>query len=149
MSDEQAPKAKLKIKTDDFTLDLEGDSEFILSAYISVRDEIVRRLNHKIKPPAPKKPDKFDGKFSGRSPYENPQEDYLWVYSCHDIYNKVYVINRANLESSYLSRLIDIKRVKKIFIERDQSELLSSVLSEGKTLWSELTPVGREKLQKS
>lgn len=79
-------------------------------------------------------------------PRPGRDESYIWVYVTHDIYNKVYVIDTETFTSSSIHRFLDGRRMRKVYLDQAHQEFLRPLLGTGKTLWSELTAKGREKI---
>lgn len=158
----------LRISSDSFSLELEGDPAFILETYDNVRQDILRRLIDLIRKAeaaaahgeeastltepmepvgtTPELPaDARVAPDSTRVRAANAQ-NYVWVYITHDIYNKVYVVDLDSFMGSPFSRFLDGRRLRKLYVSRDQQDSLGALLHHGKTLWSELTERGREQL---
>lgn len=169
-SEEEEKENYLRIESPDFSLELEGDPDFILHTYDTVREDILRRLieliqNSDVDPSDPsartivtpavgesevksRKPtiDELAQRArSGRLNEANPNA-YVWVYVTHEIYNKVYVVDLDAWNESPLAEFLDGRRLRKMFVERDARDQVKSMIGTGKTLWSELTPKGREQL---
>lgn len=143
-------RCRLKLQSEQFKLDLEGDADLIRHAYASLRDEILRRLmltprsavGATLVNPALQTVEQ-----SSLSP-STPNQDYVWVYRCNDLYCKVGVAERKSFEQSTLGRLVNPWKLRGVYLEGGEGGQLSELVPAGKTLWSELTAVGRERLRK-
>jgi len=162
---EQTERNYLRIESSQFSLELEGDPDFILETYDNVRADILRRLIDLINSAdsGERRPASVPNKavrgqslneLSGRVQSETPTNEssaarapnYLWVYITHEIYNKVYAVDLATYSASPLSRFFDGRRLRKIYIDKEYHAVLGSLVGTGKTLWSELTVKGRDQL---
>ena len=180
----------LRIESPEFSLELEGDPNFILETYDNVRQDVLRRLIDLIRSgqqapqqvqqsghyqqvhpqqqrqPQQRAPMQRQGAANRTADiWTRPQEErssgawdavsehekeigYIWVYITHEIYNKVYVVDLNTFAASPLSRCFDGRRLRKIYIDREFQGVLGPLVGTGKTLWSELTKQGRERLSK-
>ena len=148
----------LRIEAPSFSLELEGEPQFILDSYDNVRQDVLKRLVALMQDSHPE--DGIDlssidgpivtGDDTPRDPPAAVPEDghYVWVYIAHEIYNKVHVVDLDTFNASPLSRFLDGVRLKKIFLDREFRDTLGPLLGTGKTLWSELTKKGRERVAK-
>lgn len=168
MSDDDSKRNYLRISSEAFSLELEGDPHFILETYDNVRTDVLRRLIELIRshddsgPPTLQEPiEAVSEKAESRPPLEElGQRDsakvraanavnYVWIYVTHEIYNKVYVVDLESFMHSPFSRYLDGRRLRKLYIDRTSQELLGPLISTGKTLWSELTREGRKRLSRT
>jgi hypothetical protein len=143
---------RLKIQTDAFRLELSGDAAFVRAGYERLRDEILVRLaalhggvGAGVEDPTVRLEPAEETGAQGRVPEQGPQ--YLWVYRCTDLFNKVYVLERRNLARTGLGRLVDVARLHRIYLEADDDAALEPLIPHGKTLWSELTSLGHRRLR--
>ena len=139
---ETAPHGNvLKIKSDNFSLEFEGDPDFVRDSYALMRQHILSRLReslteHTTENTPPKKTDSSQGGF-------------LWVYVCHPLYNKVHVVSRESLLLSPLGRIIDAQLLNKIYVQRSGLSRVEALIGSSKTLWSELTSEGKKRLKQA
>lgn len=168
MAAEDDKRNYLRIRSEQFSLELEGDPAFILETYDTVRQDILRRLIELIRgdqshldsaktmvqnipdevrqdPPAQNDPEVQEQQQHSKANANN----YVWVYITHEIYNKVYVVDLPTFSASPLSRFLDGIRLRKLYVNREYQEVLGPLIGTGKTLWSELTKKGREQLANS
>ncbi|MCA9565426.1 MAG: hypothetical protein KC561_18140 [Myxococcales bacterium] len=154
-------KNSLHLKTGSFTLDLEGDEAFIRTAYRSVRDEVLARLQQASTPgrrpsqltdvmPAlqenPTAVQRNPNGLSAEADLESQQ--YAWVHRCNDLYCKVGVVQRKELSKTPMSSYLNPWGIARIFIDTENHDYLSNLVPPSKTLWSELTGMGRNTLRK-
>jgi hypothetical protein len=140
----------LRIEGKRFALELEGDAEFINTAYDAVRDSIISRLRTTV-----------TGQFTAFGQTLAPEADrndtvetddpaggYVWVYVCHALYRKVHVVSRAGLQQTPITQVLDPFSVARIYVDRKDLIAVSAIVGSGKTLWSELTEEGRTRLSR-
>ena len=159
--DSEEKRNYLRISSEAFSLELEGDPNFILETYDNVREDVLRRLIKLLQEapatiPRPQSAPTEHLDLPVADPPHDPHEssriraanakNYVWVYVTHEIYNKVYVVDLPNFMTSPFSRFLDGQRLRKMYINREHRDLLGPLLETGKTLWSELTEKGREQL---
>lgn len=75
--------------------------------------------------------------------------DFVWVLECDTLYNKVRAVDRASVAATPVGRHVDPRRLHRIFVEAHDGARLRPLLPAGKTLWSELTPLGRQRLRQA
>ena len=141
---------RLKLQSDHFSLDLEGDADLIRHAYASLRDELIRRLR-----PTPRSlvgstllNPALQVSKQATQESETDSRDYVWVYRRTDLYNKVGVAERRSLQELALGHVVDPWSLRGVYLEGGDDGRLSDLVPDGKTLWSELTVLGRERLRK-
>ena len=169
MTAEDDKRNYLRIRSEQFSLELEGDPAFILETYDTVRQDILRRLIDLIRGgqssadsaktmmqsiPAEVQQDVPPLQPDAEAQEQHQQSkananNYVWVYITHEIYNKVYVVDLPTFSASPLSRFLDGVRLRKLYVNREYQEVLGPLIGTGKTLWSELTKKGREQLANS
>ncbi|MDX9722558.1 MAG: hypothetical protein RBU37_17560 [Myxococcota bacterium] len=161
-STERQKRNYLRIESSKFSLELEGDPAFILETYDNVREDVLRRLIELIssadrelrsssvqnKAVRGQSLEELSTRAEESSPAVAPVRaaNYLWVYITHEIYNKVYAVDLATFSASPLSRYFDGRRLRKLYLDKEYHGVLGSLVGTGKTLWSELTSKGRDKL---
>ena len=148
----------LRIEAPSFSLELEGEPQFILDSYDNIRQDVLKRLvavmHSNVVQPAGDPASLGAAIVSGeKTPPDPPAAlpkdgHYVWVYIAHEIYNKVHVVDLDAFNASPLSRFLDGIRLKKVFLDREFRDTLAPLLGTGKTLWSELTKKGRERVAK-
>ena len=144
------PRCRLQLHSEHFDLDLEGDADFIRHAYLSLRDEIIRRVvpvtrspsSGTMLNPALQMPDEASTRPNVDS------QDFVWIYRCNDLYCKVGVAEREAFKLSTLGRVGHSWRLRGIYLESDDAGTLTDLVPSGEALWSELMPMGRERLRK-
>ncbi len=150
MSKADEKKNLLRIESPQFSLELEGDPEFVMETYDTVRRDILKRLLDIImasQEPAPTVVSPVLSSVEPAAPADlSESQAYVWVYVTHEIYNKVYVVDHPTFSASPLSRFLDGIRLRRIYLSREHRELLGPMVGTGKSLWSELTRKGREQL---
>ena len=140
----------LKLQTSRMKIHLEGDSDFVRTAYEALRKEILVRLTSPPEPSGLDRADVADTQKIVTKPAAEPMagEDCLWVYFCNDLYNKVHVSQREKITESELGAFVNPWRLTKVYVESGTTEPIRALVPVGKTLWSELTTTGRERLRK-
>jgi len=145
-------KNLLRIKAGSFSLELEGDADFINNVYDSVRDDLLAKMAAASRAAPGAEPPSGD---SGLNIDVEKLPDikvkgngYVWVYVCHELYNKVHVVSRDTLAVSPLASFVDTRRMNKVYVNRARLKELESLIGSGKTLWSELTTEGRRRLRR-
>lgn len=151
-SDAEAPKNLLRIRAGSFSLELEGDADFINTVYDSVRDDLLAKMASAAK----NKPSESEPAGIGELNIDEEKirdikvkgNGYVWVYVCHELYNKVHVVSRDNLGVTPLASVVDTRRLNKVYVNRARLKELEALIGTGKTLWSELTTEGRRRLRR-
>jgi len=142
-------KCTLKIRTPNINLNLEGDAALVRAGYEGIRSELLRQLRAEridteqqpyAEPVVKARPKKQ------KRPFEN-QPEYVWVFKTNDLYHKVHVVERVKLHATGLGCYVQPGRLKRIYVESDYADLVGQLIPPGKTLWSELTRLGRERLR--
>ena len=126
-----------------FNLDLPGFSLTISGDKVFVED-VYRRVSQDILPvvfPAPGSP---MVRPTGSQPKKSTPT-FTWVYGVTQYYNKVYAVDDNELRRSILGPFILPTQIKRIYVDRDDSDLFTSLTGSQKTLWAEFTPEGKEK----
>lgn len=87
----------------------------------------------------------------GRAPEEARRSEEgggegLRVQTCHALYEKVYVVSRGEVGAGALGGVVELSRVKGVFVEYPLKGGVERLLCEPRLLWSRLTPAGRAQL---
>ena len=113
----------LKIRTPTFKLQLEGNADFVRSSYEAIRREVLIHLGYTLTRPMSAvsardaHPSAENQSHSVASNSEPGAEQYVWVYHCSDLYNKVHVAQRCLLEKTGLSAHLHPWRLDRIYLE--------------------------------
>ena len=75
------------------------------------------------------------------------RNDYTWVYLCTNFFNKVYVMEKSGLEASMLGAFVDFDRLRRVYVDREDSPVLESLAQTDRTLWAEFTEEGKAALR--
>lgn len=141
----------LFIRTEKFKLELEGTADFVRASYRAVRDQVLSHLEDTLEPltqtPAAQTDHQRTPHKVPEPPAESSSNEYVWAYRCGRLYNKVHVIQRTALVDNGLARLINPWRLARIYFETEDTNAFAKLLPVGKTLWSELTALGRRRLR--
>ncbi len=140
-------KGSLRLRGTNFSLDLQGDQDFIRKAYESLREDIAQQIR-----PADGDPGRtlrIPALNAGPQPDlpDNTQE-FVWVRRCTELYSKVSVSQRAAIAQSPLGKVIHSWRLRGIYLETEESSFLEHLVPPGKTLWSEFTSSARDRFER-
>ncbi|MBH24716.1 MAG: hypothetical protein CMH57_09750 [Myxococcales bacterium] len=134
----------LRIRAGSFSVELEGDSDFVQASYELMRQQILQRLRDILR----KNTARGDrGKAIAQRASHNG--GFIWVYVCHPLYNKIHIVSRDTLSTSALGSVIHANALNKIYVDRRGLAELETLIGSSKTLWSELTTEGRERLKRA
>ncbi len=157
-----AGKNRLRIRAGAFSLELEGDEAFINTVYDSVRQDLIAKMTAALQEEAPEasgpaappplpaspRPESFTAGAGREDAVRVRGNGYVWVYVCHELYNKVHVVPRDLLRVSPLANVIDTRQLSRIYVNRSRLGEMEGLIGTGKTLWSELTDEGRRRLRR-
>lgn len=150
---------KLRIRAKSLNLDLAGEPEYILRAYDAIHPVLVERFEESVDwvlddHDGPEAPSKFrtirmHAVDEDAADAERAGAQHLNVVVCNEVYNKIYLVERADLHASIFSRVVDMDRVNRIFVNRSQGERFEGFIKFGKVLWRELTAAGKAAVKKT
>lgn len=153
---------RLKIQAQNLDLELTGDAAYVGEAYEAIRDVIVTRFEQTLR-----QAQRGEGEGSaqeggkgtsgggrrritrplyridGVSKQISPGPTRLRLVVCNDLYHKVAVLRREELEASVFGEVLDSTKLESVFINEAEVPVLERELPVGKTLWRELTATGR------
>jgi hypothetical protein len=127
-------QTRFQIQLPGFELSIAGERADVERLYHLVSQDIVPLLSPGRQPLTPAK-----------APRQPPT--YTWVYSCTDFYSKVYAVDDEQLRAGLLGRFVDPKRLRRIYVARDDSDLFTRLAGTQTTLWAEFTESGRRHFQ--
>jgi hypothetical protein len=82
------------------------------------------------------------------TPNETSDKDtYSWVYRCSEFFNKVYAVNDQQLRAGILGSCVDPRRIRRVYVARDDRDLFTSLAGTHKSLWAEFTQEGVDRFQ--
>jgi hypothetical protein len=136
----------LRLRSDNVKVEFEGEADFVRSCYELIRPKLLEHLTRGL-PSTPAAPSSDDENAVVKPVPTRRTPAYVWVLRCNELYYKVSVVERNLLRQSLLGRYLHPGRLARIIVQSDQAEQLHFLVPAGKTLWSELTPAGREQLQ--
>jgi hypothetical protein len=142
-------RCALKIQTPQFGVHLEGDADLVRIGYEGLRQALLERLAPRAEgaaEPPSSRPRPASGPRGPGRPEVGPE--YVWVYRSNDLYHKVHVVQRRQLYVTGLGRYLQPERLARIYVESEDAPMIEGLIPPGKTLWSELTRLGRERLRK-
>ena len=149
---------RLKIQAQNLDLELTGDTEYVADAYEAIREVIVARFEQTLRRGGePGQSPRGEGaggparritrplyRIDGVSQQISPGPTRLRLVVCNDLYHKVTVLSREDLEASVFGQVLDTSRLESIFVNEADVPLFEKELPVGKTLWRELTESGRK-----
>lgn len=140
-------KGSLRLRGANFSVDLQGDQDFVRKAYESLREHVAQQIRSP--DDAPGRTLRIPALSAGPQPElpDNTQE-FVWVRRCTDLYSKVSVSQREKLAESPLGKVIHSWRLRGIYLETEESSFLEHLVPPGKTLWSEFTSSARDRFKR-
>jgi len=147
---DESNRNSLRIEGRNFALELEGDTDFINTAYDAVRASLVARLHTTVTGQFTAMAKQASSELGPDDTVEtsDPSGGYVWVYVCHELYRKIHVVSRAGLGLTAIAKVLDPYSLGKIYVDRKELDGLSDLVGTNKTLWSELTNEGRSRLMR-
>ena len=138
MSDHKSP-TRFSLDLPGFELEITGDRAFVEELYHRVSQDVLPLVFH----------DHTDEQATvvKASPTGEPAAGYTWVYGVTQYYNKVYAVSDEELRTGVLGPFVVPSRLRRIYVDRDDSDLFTSLAGSQKTLWAEFTPEGRDRFQ--
>lgn len=127
----------LEIKGEGIQVKLEGDQDFLLRAWEALRPELLRRAGVR---------DPGAGQQEPQAPPSPATRPRLQITTCHDLYEKVYAVERGVAARGALGRFLDMSQVGQAWIEHPLPPQAEALLGETQALWSRLTRRGRREL---
>ena len=120
------------MRSEGFSVDISGDLDFVERSWESLRGEMIERARASAASAR-----------SGAAGAMPAGQGYLWIAVLHDLYKTVYVQRRAVMERSALARCVDLNRVARVYVHRQERSHLEELFPFGRTVWSELTESGQ------
>lgn len=154
------PKGTLRVRGEDFEVEVSGDIQFVGRAWDAVKAEVVDAVRLAQTPYDPEMDDTnptavpaefVQNPFPGEGPGAVPQQirpvpGYVWIVVRHELYQKVHVQQRAAIARSGLGNFIDAQRLYRVYVARSDRAAMQALFPFGDTAWSELTPHGKSQL---
>jgi len=132
------PKGTLSIRSEDFSVELKGDVDFVTRGWDSLREDLVDRS--RANPIATGSESATGAKLPGGA------GGWVWIAVLHDLYKTMYVQQRSVLQRSALSKCIDVSRVARLYVQRKDRSMVEEIFPFGRTAWSELTESGQSNI---
>jgi hypothetical protein len=157
------PQARLEIRLDDGTeIVLEGDPEFVMSAYDRVKADLKDKGEDKPKAsqeeavvtsPENRPLQRLRDEWEEDPPaydWESVESDdvdptvapgngsIVWVYRCGDEMRSVYALRRKEFSRSRFAHIFGLRKTSHIFVEDDR--IARALRGRAKTLWREMDP---------
>ena len=130
-------QSRLKISNTYFRVEVQGDETFVADAYRALRHMLLDYVETSFVDPAPAHIPSVPEVLP-----EGPGRQAIWLQICHDLYRRVYAIERASLQKATLFQRIDLAELTGVYVERAARDRIERVITLGKPLWSQLTPRG-------
>ncbi|MBN1944229.1 MAG: hypothetical protein JW797_01080 [Bradymonadales bacterium] len=130
---------RFHLELPDFELSLSGDRASVEELYRLISHDLLPvLLSGGSDPIAPGATQNMEG-MAGSG--------FTWVYGCTTYYNKVYAVDDAQLRNSLLGPCLQLGRIRRIYLDSEESELCSTLCGGAVTLWAEFTDEGRERFR--
>lgn len=152
---------KLTIRAKSLNLDLVGEPEYILRAYDAIHPVLVERFEESVEGVLEEAADlrssqmktmplhRVDSEKDTTSPMgQEAGPQHINIVVCNEVYNKIYLVERDEFQSSVFSRSIEMDAVRRIYVNRGQRGQFQSFFKFGKVLWRELTSAGKAAVKK-
>jgi hypothetical protein len=130
-------ESRFHFECEGIEVEITGDRAFVEKMYRQIMRDLdrARPSEESIQSDDPDEPE---------GPYSNR---VVWVISCSEMLQRVYMTEAANIEASPLSRALDPEGIGSLYIERDTfADLLPDVADREATLWAQLTEAGRRRI---
>lgn len=143
---------RLKIQAESLDLELTGDADYVRDAYQAIRSVVMQRFERTLRAQGE---EKVPERASTQPLYriEEVRENLaanqqlsghpIRLVVCNQLYHKVAVLSREDMEKSILGKHINSMAIEHIYINEEDAPALTGHIEIGKTLWRELTPHGR------
>jgi len=138
VSEEEYTKFRLNLAQ--FDIELAGEKTFVEELYRKVYRDLLPLLSTA-------SPSAEDVDPKPQEPSAAARHDYTWIYNCTPHYNKVYVVENAVINHSVFGRIIDPRRLRRMYIDRTKLPVFKELASGNRTLWAEITPEGRRMIE--
>ncbi|MFP4600336.1 MAG: hypothetical protein ACLFVJ_18925 [Persicimonas sp.] len=159
---------KLTIRTRALALELEGNAAEVRRAYGTLRTQLIeqfyqtmigqtkpgkrsranRTLELETVEAAAEKPPKTEPP-EDNQPVENPAGNFVGLVICEDIYNKMYLLDEERFRRSFLNKVLDGEKLRRIYVNAASEAQLRNSVEMGSTLWRELTSAGKVAVARS
>lgn len=144
---------RLQIRAKSLNLDLAGEPEYVESAYGAIREVLMDRFRDSLdiveeEAVGVAEAPKTSGPVAGAVPQIQQSGGRVNVVLCNDVYNKIFVIDQDDIESSMFGKVIDTTLIRRIYLNRSQQGRFEEFFQFGKVLWRELTSAGRAAVKK-
>lgn len=133
-------KTRVKIESPHFSVELHGDARFLEDAYTAIRGVVLNYVETAVIAEANEQTEPINVP-------EGPGKLHAWVQITHDLYRRVYAMERGKLQMSRFGDTLDFSQLDGVFVERNVRDTVARILPFGKPLWSELTNRGTDSTQ--
>ena len=156
MSDKEHTRFRLNLPH--FSIELSGDREFVEELYRKVYRDLLPLIEAgansgatiPVTQSAPAQTSASTIPAGPEASSKLPRNDYTWIYNCTPHYNKVYVVENQLIWHTYYGRILDPRRLRRIYVDRERKSKLFHELAAGnRTLWAEITPEGRRMIEEA
>jgi hypothetical protein len=148
MADDRGPSvksARIEVRMGDVQVVLEGEPEFVMTAYREVQEGLSRAFAESVTAKAEprREPKDYDEAHSvaSRAPArsgEKARRDILWLSRCEDGVRKVYAAPRRGFAGSRFAKSFGLGAVNHVFVDDDR--LLRALKHDAETLWLVVDP---------
>lgn len=157
--------SRLKIEAESLDLELSGDADYVIDAYMAMRSVILERFEQSIRgsetspanaPSNPPDASSGDGVDDTTNPLFRIDElrrkvetgspllaTQMQLVVCTDLYYRVAALSRSDFRESILGDIIDPESVNKVYVDEDAATTMRDRIEFGKTLWRKLTDQGQ------
>ncbi len=149
---------KISIRTHGLDLDLEGDAAEVRRAYRSLRSQLIEQFYQTMLERRGPNDRTLELPTIGESASlgeptvvdeEDSDENFINLVICEDIYNKMYLLDEQRFRESFLSKILQGRELRRIYVDARVEEVLRDRVDVGSTLWRELTAAGKAAVGRS
>jgi hypothetical protein len=151
--DDKKRYARLELKMgDDVHVVLEGDPDFVMSAYQKVQENVANAMVTNAPVSSTEGPPVGAAESARAEGEEVTQKlsqarDLVWVYRCENEMRTVYCTKRTRWKDTTFVKAYGLGGVEKIYVEDER--ILRALRRGALTLWRELEPEGQRRIQEA
>ncbi len=143
MNDQSSGNTRFVLRLPGFRIEMSGQKHFV--------EELYRTINRDFTPLIEAAARGEISNAQTTQPHDDPEASrrsgYAWLYLCTAYFNKVYVMENSRLEASILGRFVDFERIRRVYVDHENSPLLTGMNDADRTLFAEFTEEGRAALR--
>jgi hypothetical protein len=130
-------ESRFHFECEGIEIEITGDRAFVEKMYRQIMRDLDRA-----------RPSDESIQSDSSAPREGPYSNrVVWVISCSEMLQRVYMTEASNIEDSPLGRALDPERIGSLYIDREAfTDLLPDVADREATLWAQLTEAGRRRI---